>query len=42
VLCAADGSQTPLQRGGHHLPASVTVLEQGDMEFLFGLNLLSR
>uniref|UniRef100_A0A7S0QY69 DNA damage-inducible protein 1 n=1 Tax=Pyramimonas obovata TaxID=1411642 RepID=A0A7S0QY69_9CHLO len=34
--------QTPLKVGGHHLPAAITVLESGDMEFLFGLDLLKR
>eukprot|EP00854_Cymbomonas_tetramitiformis_P006872 gene6872-8205_t len=34
--------QTPLEVGGKHLPVSITVLENQDMEFLFGLDLLKR
>jgi len=34
--------QAPLKIGGVHLTAAITVLEQGDMEFLFGLDMLKR
>jgi DNA damage-inducible protein 1 len=34
--------QAPLKIGGAHLTAAVTVLERGDMEFLFGLDMLKR
>mmetsp|Transcript_30532 Transcript_30532/g.42279 ORF Transcript_30532/g.42279 Transcript_30532/m.42279 type:complete len:420 (-) Transcript_30532:99-1358(-) len=34
--------QAPLVVSGHHLTASVTVLENQDMEFLFGLDMLKR
>lgn len=32
----------PLKAGGHHIPISITVLDQDSMEFLFGLDNLKR
>eukprot|EP00873_Tetraselmis_striata_P037906 jgi/Tetstr1/458170/TSEL_044661.t1 len=34
--------QAPIKVGNSHLTASITILEQDDMEFLFGLDMLKR
>jgi len=34
--------QAPIKVGSSHLTASITILEQDDMEFLFGLDMLKR